>query len=276
MKFKIWQAGCITPRMSSSLVSVRKFFRSVVLVGSVLLLLPLPLFASQPASQSITLAWTPSPDDSVAGYKLYYGLQSGQYTTCVDVGDVDSATFSVPVAGATYYLAATTYDMYGNESDFSDEIIINPQTSGTANTTPPALTSVQQVDGVFGFSVNGVTGNQYVIQASTDLIHWVPLTTNTVPFTFTDPDAAKYNQRFYRSLPFVLSGSSGFVSAASVSQTSNLFSFSVDNVVGTQYVVQASTDLVNWVSLETNTAPFTFTDPDTAKYSQRFYRSVAL
>ena len=42
---------------------------------------------------------------------------------------------------------------------------------------------------------------------------------------------------------------------------------------GATCVVEASTDLVNWIAIQTNTAPFTFVDPNTASYSKRFYRT---
>jgi hypothetical protein len=44
-------------------------------------------------------------------------------------------------------------------------------------------------------------GTTSVIEASTDLVHWVPVKTNTVPFTFEDPYAGQYNHRFYRVVP---------------------------------------------------------------------------
>jgi len=37
--------------------------------------------------------------------------------------------------------------------------------------------------------------------------------------------------------------------------------------------VQASPDLSNWVSLVTNTVPFTFTDTNNGSQPQRFYRA---
>ena len=44
---------------------------------------------------------------------------------------------------------------------------------------------------------------------------------------------------------------------------------------GTTYVIEASTNLVNWIPVHTNTAPFTFVDADAGQFSQRFYRAVA-
>ncbi|HUA38753.1 MAG TPA: hypothetical protein VMA35_10215, partial [Candidatus Sulfopaludibacter sp.] len=54
------------------------------------------------------------------------------------------------------------------------------------------------------------------------------------------------------------------------------FNFYVNGVPGYQYEVQASTDLVDWVSLQTNAAPFLFIDSDAGKFKQRFYRSLCV
>jgi hypothetical protein len=69
-------------------------------------------------------------------------------------------------------------------------------------------------------------------------------------------------------------------SAAILKSTTNnvvgQFNFSVDGISGSQYVVQASTNLKDWVSIQTNTAPFSFCDADAGKFSQRFYRTYSL
>jgi hypothetical protein len=69
-------------------------------------------------------------------------------------------------------------------------------------------------------------------------------------------------------------------SAAILRSTTNnvvgQFNFSVDGISGSQYVVQASTNLKDWVSIQTNTAPFSFCDADAGKFSQRFYRTYSL
>ena len=51
------------------------------------------------------------------------------------------------------------------------------------------------------------------------------------------------------------------------------FSFQVSGVPNAKYVVQASTDLKNWISVKTNTAPFMFTDSNSTSFNQRYYRS---
>jgi hypothetical protein len=43
-----------------------------------------------------------------------------------------------------------------------------------------------------------------------------------------------------------------------------------------QVIIQASTNMVNWVTVCTNTAPCTFTDAACMKFPQRFYRAAVL
>lgn len=75
------------------------------------------------ADQSVLLTWDPSSAPDVAGYKMYFGTQSQDYTNVVAVGNTTNATISGLVAGTTYYFAATTVDSDGDESDFSNEAI---------------------------------------------------------------------------------------------------------------------------------------------------------
>ena len=57
--------------------------------------------------------------------------------------------------------------------------------------------------------------------------------------------------------------------------TNNQFSFTLSGTAGSNYVVQATTNLAMpvWLPLTTNPAPFTFIDSDAA-FGQRFYRAV--
>ncbi len=55
--------------------------------------------------------------------------------------------------------------------------------------------------------------------------------------------------------------------------TNNSFSLKIDNVPRYNYIIQASTNLSDWISIYTNVVPFTFTDTTAANYPYRFYRS---
>jgi len=58
--------------------------------------------------------------------------------------------------------------------------------------------------------------------------------------------------------------------------TNNGFQFQVAGVPGFNYAVQESTNLIDWLSLLTNTSPFSFTDTNAAGFPQQFYRAVYL
>lgn len=59
--------------------------------------------------------------------------------------------------------------------------------------------------------------------------------------------------------------------------TNNQFQFIVAGTVGSNYVVQAATNLAatNWISLATNTGWWLFTDSNADLFGHRFYRGVA-
>ncbi|HMP84386.1 MAG TPA: fibronectin type III domain-containing protein, partial [Verrucomicrobiota bacterium] len=73
-------------------------------------------------TNAVTLAWEPSPDSSVTGYKIYYGAASGVYTNSVDVGGSTSGEVNGLVAGVTYYFVVTAYTVAGVESLPSNEV----------------------------------------------------------------------------------------------------------------------------------------------------------
>lgn len=72
-----------------------------------------------------TLEWDPNTEPDLAGYKLYYGLSSGDYQYSVDAGNQTTYTLTDLEAGKTYYIAATAYNTTGLESDYSDEVVFN-------------------------------------------------------------------------------------------------------------------------------------------------------
>jgi hypothetical protein len=229
------------------------------------------------------------------------------------------------------------------------------------------LTVLPPVNGHFALNITGRPGYQYVVQASTNLVNWTSINTNTSPFDFVDLDSGLFNQRFYRAyllpaeaihapptnLPpaitsllatnaatpgqnlnfsvsatgsgpltyqwlfngsnivsatnsilslnsvtliqagtyfVVVTNNFGSATSAPVNLTISLavavltpvvpvngqFALSIIGQPGYQYVVQASTNLVNWISIATNISPFNFVDADTSRFAQRFYRTYFL
>jgi fibronectin type 3 domain-containing protein len=82
-----------------------------------------PRFAARivrPTTTPISLAWDASASMNIAGYRIYYGPTSGDYTNTVNAGNVTNFTLTIPKG--VVYIAATAYDTNGVESDFSNEI----------------------------------------------------------------------------------------------------------------------------------------------------------
>jgi hypothetical protein len=372
------------------------------------------------AQQSVTLTWSPSTNATVAGYKIYYGTASGNYTNTVDVGNVTSATISGLANSTKYYFAATTYDSTGDESAFSNEasfttatpVVVPPPVTPPPVTPPPpvvpnnatALTllesSAQQsitlssitaieskyaslapapkastksplvitvatsnakvipkptiasgsfnnpgkmtfrpVTGALGsaqitmtVSSNGVSGKTKTVvvlvtyvfnitvvpnpldypRLTENLTNNVVLVGQTVSLKMSAAgkaplkyqwmlngvsipaataatltlknvkasQAGNYSVKVYNaigttnsapSLLMIQSTTAAHLSSLPV--TGGKFSFQIGGISGTKYIVQASTDMKTWVSVQTNTAPFNFTDANSGNFKQRFYRT---
>jgi hypothetical protein len=157
---------------------------------------PVPVLGvTLPGSYNVTLAWNPSPDPNIAGYCVYYGSASGNYTNSVMVGNVTTNTVSGLASGVTYYFAVTAYDTNGEQSAFSSEIDYMPgvPTVGVSGASA----------GQFVLTVSGLIGGTYEIEATQDFMTWTIISTVTVgsggSLDFTDTNAAGFPQRFYRT-----------------------------------------------------------------------------
>ena len=80
----------------------------------------------------VKLAWDPNADPDLAGYKVYYGDSSRNYGSSVVAGNRTDTAVGELQEGRTYYFAATAYDIYGNESDYSEEVSYEVPRSNSA------------------------------------------------------------------------------------------------------------------------------------------------
>jgi hypothetical protein len=72
-------------------------------------------------------------------------------------------------------------------------------TSGAGN--PPSLSSAKvSPSGQFQFLVNGIAGETYRIDGSSNLLQWITLATNTSGIIFIDPNSTNYPHFFYRAV----------------------------------------------------------------------------
>ncbi len=70
----------------------------------------------------ITLAWDQNSDPDLAGYKLYLGNSSRNYTHTIDLGLTTQYTIRNLIDGTVYFFTLTAYNQKGFESSFSNEV----------------------------------------------------------------------------------------------------------------------------------------------------------
>ena len=89
--------------------TIKKLFFVVMI-----LIMALPAFA-------VNLEWDANSEEDLAGYIIYWGDASGEYTNSLDVGNV--AQYDAPIAYGQY-IAVTAYDNGDPvlESDYSNEV----------------------------------------------------------------------------------------------------------------------------------------------------------
>jgi hypothetical protein len=142
------------------------------------------------ASESIALSWQPAGSGN-AGFYIYYGTGSHAYSNIVTVGNTNQAVISGLTFGTTYYFAAQAYDSAGHESALSGEVSF---VAGSATLTPTNLGGHRM-----SFSLQGSTGQSYIVQVSTNLVNWVPCLTNAAPFQYTTTPNPAIGQQYFRA-----------------------------------------------------------------------------
>ncbi len=162
-------------------------------------------FSSAATADTAILAWDPSPSGNVAGYKVYYGLSSGNYTDAIDVAGELTAQIGGLVVGKTYYFVVTAYNGSGVESARSNEVQFTPLFRFLRS----ALTV--QSDGKLQVRVSAPMGVAVVLQMSTNLLNWKSIATNAVTssdgfVTLNDSSPVKSPVHLYRA--YLIDGSS--------------------------------------------------------------------
>ncbi len=125
-------------------------------------------------AQRVKLAWDASPSPGVAGYRIHFGTNAGNYSFVTNVGLVRTQTVVLPHTGR-WFFAATAVDSNGIESPLSNQV------QWEAKPVAPV---------VLGESFVRLTP---VIERSTNLVNWQRLegeatwipATNTMEFFAT-------------------------------------------------------------------------------------------
>ena len=119
---------------------------------------------------SASLVWDPNAESDLAGYRIYTGVRSREYSSMVNVGNTTQYPLTNLTQGTTYYFALTAYNSAGLESDFSQEINYTPASSNT----PPHISeltdraiSEDTGTGLISFTVNDAESPNSLVVSTT-------------------------------------------------------------------------------------------------------------
>lgn len=153
-----------------------------------------------------------------------------------------------------------------------------------ASTTPVLLKDGSGIrSNRFCFNVRAIEGQAVVIEASTDMVQWMPIRTNLTTsigqFLVADAQTGLFRHRYYRARlcegvlppPAITAGGGSFQSGR--------FGFNVSGVTGQTVIIESSTNLVTWSVLSTNTLDddaLPFHDSKGTNFPWQFYRAKVL
>ena len=138
--------------------------RSGFILPGLFLSLFLLLITTSSFAGEITLAWDApvtnedgTPLTDLAGYKIYYGTSSGNYTEIMDVGNETAHQFTGLPDGTEYFFAVTAYDASANESTYSNEV---SKIAQSTDTTPPVISGIYYDNMTVGSATINWTTNE--------------------------------------------------------------------------------------------------------------------
>jgi hypothetical protein len=95
------------------------------------------LFILSNRASAVVLEWDSNTETNLAGYRLYVGEASRNYSTVLEAGNQNNREVTALQPGTTFYFAVTAYNSDGLESDFSEEISYTVPVENS----PPAVSS---------------------------------------------------------------------------------------------------------------------------------------
>jgi hypothetical protein len=161
-------AGCATPAPKPVVVNPVSIMPPMVAAPRAMLS---AIAIKRQWTNSITLAWVPSPESDVVGYRLYYGTNSGVYYATLDFGLVTQAVLKIITpTSSRIFLNLISIDSSGLESPFGKEVHW------------PAYAPT-----LIGFTLIG----SGPVQQSVDLMNWGNFT-NDIPATLPLTDGNQF------------------------------------------------------------------------------------
>ena len=203
-----------------------------------------------------------------------------------------NGTNLVDATNATLTLNGVTPDQAGNYSvrvvntagsTVSSNALLTVLVPPSITTQPAGSTNVVGATANFNVVADGTAPLNYQWQANgTNLVDATNATLTLKNIT-SDQDGI-YTVTVTNGAGSIISSNAVLSIYATAAATLGGYSFSGDTgfqlqvagVPGFNYAVQGSTNLIDWVSLFTNTSPFSFTDANATNAPQQFYRAMYL
>ena len=205
--------------------------------------------------------------------------------TLTATGGCSQATVtSIPASGSTFPVGTTTVnvtasDLCGHTNTCNFTVTVKPPVYppiALINSTNITVTATSSNGAVVSFASTATGG------CSPPAISFVPASGSTFPIGTTTVTNAAYdscgnstNGTFtvtVRPLPTPLSFTTGLI-------LTNHFAVTISGATGQVFVVQTSSNLLDWIPLFTNTllgSPTNWTDPNAFTNNYRFYRTLTL
>src|SRR5678815_4022499 len=103
-----WQTSCDSTRRTATKMKIQMWSRALTAArfGAIAAALMVMAPALADAAIAVTLNWSASSNSSTAGYYVYAGVESHNYTTTINVGNTTSLVIYLPDArdpATTYY-----------------------------------------------------------------------------------------------------------------------------------------------------------------------------
>jgi hypothetical protein len=182
-----------SPNAGTYSVVVSNFYGVLTSSNATLTVNYCPAVVVQPANQPAVLGYGATFEVTAAGtapltYQWYFNgtnliaEATNSMLVLSNVSMDQAGSYSVTV---TNFLGTVT----------SSPAVLTVYPSSTATLTSPSCFGSNQ----FQFTVIGVPGIHYAVEASTNLFDWIPLVINTSPFNFVDTNTALFPQRFFRA-----------------------------------------------------------------------------
>jgi hypothetical protein len=91
----------------------------------------------------VVLNWECESSPDITGFRIYRGFSTGVYCDTVQLGRTNSYEMTGLEQGTVYYVSVTSCDAWGNESDFSPELVIRNDSPASGDVTGPRILSAE-------------------------------------------------------------------------------------------------------------------------------------